>query len=436
VSLMAVFEVVRHTRAQEEEGRVELLRSAVVGRYATAVAAMAVAATASLVLGLGLALATWGASVPAADALLYGASVAALGVFFAAAALCAAQVFTHPRAASGVTLAVFGVAYVVRGAGDVQENGLVWLSPIGWSQATHPLGDARWWPLLVPLVLSAGLVALAVGLTAHRDLGAGLVSERPGSPAASRWLAGPVGLAWRTQRAYLAGWLVGMFVLGATYGSLTQGVQDLAEGNPTLEEFFKAAGAGSIVDSFLGTMLLILALLAGAYAASSAARLTSEETAGRLEVLLATGLSRTRWMLGTLAVTALGSVAVLLAGGLGMSTSYAVATSDAGQVVRLAALQLVYAPAVLLLAALAALVNGWAPGWTKVVWLVLAVWFVLGYLGPLLHPPELLVRLSPFTHTPQVPAEPLALAAPAVIAALGVLATAVGLVGFRRRDMR
>jgi ABC-2 type transport system permease protein len=389
-----------------------------------------------VLVGLGQALATAAARVPPGDALLYGASVAALGLVFAGIALCTAQVFTHARSSTGAALALFGVAYVVRGAGDVQGNGLVWLSPIGWSQATHATGaDASWWPLVVPLVATALLVALAVRLQGLRDLGAGLVAGRPGNAHAPRSLSGAFGLALRTQRGLFAGWVVGLFVLGAVYGSLTQGVEDLARDNPTLEEFFRAAGQGSLVDSFLSTMLLVLALLAAACAVSSALRLSTEEASGRLESLLATGLSRSRWMLGTLTITLLGSAAVLLAGGLGLGSTYALATSDLGELPRVAGLQLVYLPAVLVPAALAALVNGWRPGWGRVAWAVLAVWFVLGYLGGLLHAPEWLVRSSPFTRTPAVPADALTWGAPALIAAVAVLLVAGGVLGLRRRDV-
>ncbi len=316
VCLMAVLQVVRHTRAEEEEGRSELVRAGGVGRDAAPAATLLMTGTAAVLVGLGQALATAAAQVPLGDALLYGASVTALGLVFAAIALCTAQVFTHARAASGAALALFGVAYVVRGVGDVQESWLVWLSPIGWSQATHATGaDATWWPLLVPLVASALLVGLAVRLQGLRDAGAGLFAGRPGNANAPRSLSSAFGLAYRTQRGFLLGWVVGLGTLGAVYGSLTQGVEDLARSNPTLEEFFRAAGQGSLVDSFLSTMLLVLALLAGAYAVSSALRLASEETSGRLETLLATGLSRSRWMLGTLTMTALGSAAVLLAAG-------------------------------------------------------------------------------------------------------------------------
>ena len=135
-------------------------------------------------------------------------------------------------------------------------------------------------------------------------------------------------------------------------------------------------------------------------------------------------------------MTALGSAAVLFAGGLGLGTTYAVAVSDPVELGRIAGLQLVYLPAVLLLAGLAALAHGWVPGWAKAVWAVLAVWFVLGYLGELLRPPAWLKTLSPFAHTPAVPVEPLSFGAPVVIALLVALATVAGVVGFRQRDMR
>lgn len=435
VALMAVFEVVRHTRTEEEEGRLELLRSAAIGRDTPGAAATLVTSGASVAVGLGVGLAAAAAAVPFGEAMLYGASVAALGIFFAAATLCLAQVFTHARGTGGAALGGFGLAFVVRGIGDVQHSWLVWLSPVGWSQATHPLGDARWWPLLISLAAAAALVALAGTLAAHRDLGAGMLAERSGNERASAWLSGPVGLALRVQRANLVGWVLGVFALGAVYGSLTQGVEDMARGNETLAAYFRAAGQGSLVDAFLATMLLILALLAAAYATSSALRLTTEESAGRVEPLLATSLTRTRWMLGSLTVTVLGSAAVLFAGGLGLGLSSALSVSDASKLWRVATLQLVYLPAVLLLAALVALAHGWAPAWAKVVWALLAVWFVVGYLGALLHPPDWLRQLSPFTHTPGVPVEPLALGAPLLITLIAIALTGLGVVGFRIRDV-
>src|SRR5258708_3471191 len=49
--LLSIFIVVRHTRADEETGRLELIGAAVVGRHAALACALAVAVTASLVIG-------------------------------------------------------------------------------------------------------------------------------------------------------------------------------------------------------------------------------------------------------------------------------------------------------------------------------------------------------------------------------------------------
>jgi ABC-2 type transport system permease protein len=323
----------------------------------------------------------------------------------------------------------------VRAAGDVQESRLVWLSPVGWSQATHPLGDERWWPLLVPLAASVVLGGIAVALANRRDVGAGMVAARPGPADASPRLSGPVGLALRLQRGLLLGWASGLFVLALGVGSLTNSVGDMSRDNPTLEKYLQATGQGSLTDTYLSTMLLICVLLGAGYAVSSAMRLRGEETSGRLELMLATGVSRTRWLLGSLLVTLVGTVLVLLGVGVGAGLAYGLVSGDASQTLRLAGLTLVYAPAVLAMAALAVLLVGWRPDAAAVAWVALAGCFLLGWLGGLIHPPRWVEELSPFWHTPAVPVDDVSLAAPSVIALVVVLLVGLGTVGLRRRDI-
>lgn len=435
VALMAAFEAIRHSRTEEEEGRTELLRAGVVGRHAGGAAALLVSSGAALLLGVLVALALAGASVPGSSALLYGASTAALGLVFAALALCLAQLFTHARAALGATLGLLGLAYLLRAAGDVRGDFLVWLTPVGWSQATHVLGRERWWPLLVCLAAWALLAAAAAGLSSARDVGSGLIAPREGAPEAGALLSGPVGLAVRLQRASFLGWAVGVFLMAFAFGSLTNAVDQMARNNPTLETYLKASGQGGMVDAFLATMLLFIALVVSGFAISSALRLHSEETSGRLESLLATGLSRGRWLAAGLLVTLVGSLLLLLAGGFGIGLSYGLVSGDPGQALRLAGLALVYAPALLTLAALAVLLDGWRPAWVAVAWAALGVCYVLGWLGTLLNLPEWVIRLSPFAHVPRVPGEAVTLAGPTYTLLAVALLTLAGWAGFRRRDI-
>lgn len=406
VSLIAMLTVVRHTRAEEEDGRAELLRATVVGRHAAAAATLVVCALLDVVLGVGTALAVQAASVPVSASWLYGTSVAALGLVFAGIALLLAQVFTLSRTVLGATLAVLAAAYVVRAAGDVRDDWLVWLSPVGWAQATHPLGGERWWPLVVPLAATVVLVGVTVALIDRRDVGAGLVAPRAGSPTASRLLSGPLGLALRQQRGALVGWGIGLLLLSAAIGSLSREVADMARGNPALSDYLATSRQGSLTDSYFSTMLL-----------------------------LATGLSRTRWLLGSLVVTLAGTVLLLVVCGLGLGLAYGLVVSDAGAPLRFAGLILVYVPAALALAALTVLLVGWVPRRAALVWAAVGFCLVIGWFGGLLRPPRWVEQLSPFSHTPAVPVEAVGPAGPSVVALCVVLMVGAGVVGLRRRDV-
>jgi ABC-2 type transport system permease protein len=433
--LMAVFLVVRHTRAEEEQGRTELLRSAVVGRHAPTAAALMVVWSACVLVGLGVVLALVSVELPASDAIVFGASVAAAGLVFAAVAACAAQLMTHARGAVGLSSAVLGAAFVLRAAGDVGNGRLSWASPLGWSQATRPFADQRWWPLAISLTVSLLLVALALWLATRRDLGLGLVAPRPGPAHASASLRGPAGLALRLQRGSIVGWATGIFLGGFAFGSLSRELETMVESNPTFAEYFAAAGGTSLVDSFFAVALLLLALIGTGFAVSSVLRIRAEETSGRLEPILATGVSRTSLLAGNLLVTLVGTGVVVAAGGLGVGIAQALVSDEPGSVGRMLGYGLVHLPAVLVLAALAVVLVGWAPRAVALCWSALAVCFVVAWLGGLLPIPAWVEAASPFTHTPQAPAEAVS-AGPLV--ALGMLAAtgvAAGLAGFRRRDV-
>ncbi|MET1060241.1 MAG: ABC transporter permease [Nocardioides sp.] len=436
VALMALFLALRHTRTDEEAGRTELLRAGVMGRQADLLATGLVVGAACLAVGFGVTLSFLAAGLPTSGSLLYGVSVASVGLSFTGVGLVAAQVTEHARGAVGIGLAVLGVAFLLRAIGDVAENALTWASPIGWAQATNAFGDERWWPALLPLLLGVGLAVLAGWLTTQRDIGSGLVAPRPGPPAASRWLAGPVGLAARLQRTALVGWAAGMVVLGAAFGSLGEDVQGMIEGNPELEKVFtQSSGGASIVDAYFGTVLMIAALIATGFTVSSVTRLRSEETSLRVEPLLATPLGRVRWASSSLVTTLLGTVVVLAATGLGTGLAYAAVARDAGQVWFLTGATLAYLPAALVLGAVGVALFGWAPRAGGLVWAALAVCVVIGWLGEVLQLPDAVVRLSPYDRTPQVPLTGLDWTPLLVLTAVAVALTAAGFAGLRRRDL-
>ncbi|MDQ4138495.1 MAG: polyketide antibiotic transporter, partial [Actinomycetota bacterium] len=189
--LMSTFLVTRHTRADEDLGRAELLGGTPAGRSAplTAVLLLALLANSLLALVVGAALLTPG--LPPAGSVLTGVAVAAAGLPFAGFAAVTAQLMPSARGANGIAAAMVGVAYLLRGIGDAlavpsadistaESAWPAWLSPIGWAQRVAPFTDGDTRPLLLTLGLFAALGGAALWLRAHRDLGASLVRERAG----------------------------------------------------------------------------------------------------------------------------------------------------------------------------------------------------------------------------------------------------------------
>lgn len=435
VALMAAFAVGRHTRTEEEAGRTELVRAAVVGRHAHSASALAVSVGASLLVGVGFALALLALGLPMVGSLLLAVGFAALGIVFGAVALVTAQVTEHGRAATGMASAVVGLSFVLRALGDVGRGALSWASPFGWVQATRPYAGDRWWPLALCLVAAAALVAVALALEARRDVGAGLVRPRPGPPRGAPGLGRPLGLAWRLQRAGLLAWAVGVGAGGLAFGSVAASADDLVGDNEQIRAYLAQLGGASLAEVFLATVLLYVALVATGFALQAALRPRSEEAAHRAEWVLAGGASRPRWLGSHLAVALAGSVVVLVAGGLGTGASYGASVGDAGQVVRIGLASLAFAPAIALVVGVGVALYGLVPRAAAAVWAVLALAVVVGVLGEGLDLPQWVRDLSPFTHVPGVPAVDVDVVPLAALTGLAALLLAAGVAGFVRRDV-
>ncbi|OEU86528.1 ABC transporter permease [Streptomyces abyssalis] len=438
VALMSVLIVVRHTRAEEETGRAELLRATVVGRHAALTAALAVALITNLVLAALLAAGLGGSGTDGLTwqgSLLYGAVFGGLGLLFAAVAAVTVQISEHARGASGTAVAVIGLAYVLRAAGDVGDGTLSWASPIGWAQRSYPFVDDLWWPLLLMTGFTAVTGGVAYVLSGRRDVGAGLRRPRPGRRTASGVLVRPFGFALRLHRGMLAGFCFGVLLLGSMYGSILGDVDDMLKNVDVVDEALAQAGGRDFVESFASVVMIVNAVVAAVYVVIASLRTRAEESAGRAESLLSTGLSRVRWMWSHLAVALLGGTATLLLAGLGFGLTGAASTGDGGLVLSLTGAALAYAPALWVTAGVAALLFGWLPKATAAAWIVPVYAFLVGYLGQILRFPGWMNNISPFGHVPQLPAAEMDWTPVAVLTAVAAALLAAGLAGFRRRDL-
>jgi ABC-2 type transport system permease protein len=334
-----------------------------------------------------------------------------------------------------VSGAVIAVAYALRAIGDVGDPVLSWLSPIGWYQAMHPYSGLRWGPALLLLGLAAAASGAAYALFGRRDFGGGVWAARPGPDRAEPSLTTALGFAWWLQRASIIGWTGGIALLGLAYGSIGDDVGTLIGDSSGSQGVF-VQGGGSLVDGFYAVAIAVIALVGAGFTVSSALRPHSEEESGRVEVLLATGLTRRRWLLAQVVVTIAGTLLVLAGGGLGLGVGFGLVTGDGERIGPFLLDTVGYVAPSLVLAGLARLLYGVLPRWAYLAWAGLGLGVLMVFFGPLLRLPGWLQGLSPYHHLALVPAEPFRwLPFVALLLVAGAL-TAVGLVGFGRRDLR
>jgi len=439
VAMLVITIVIRHTRADEESGRAELIGATAIGRLAPLTAAFVVAGIASAAIAALTAMGLIVVGLPFDGSLAFGASWGGVGLAFAAIAAVCAQVSESSRTATSLAAATLGIVYVLRAIGDAAEQpslqALRWLSPIGWAQQFRPYAGDRWWVLLITLAFTAVVGAAALRIAAGRDLGAGLIRPRPGPADARGRLRSTDGLAWRLQRASLATWTVSLVLLGALLGALASSIGDFLN-NPSARQIIRRLGGPHVLsDAFVAAELGFAALIATAYGIQTVHRAATEERSGHAEALLAGSVSRWRWLRGHLGGALVGVVVLMLGVGSGAGVARAISTGHLGEIPRIVAAASSQLPAIWLVVALSASAIARSPRLTPVGWSLLAACVILGELGALLGLSHWIMDASPFAHIPRLPGGTLTVMPLVILTAAAGAIVAAATVAFRHRDV-
>ncbi len=437
IAVAVILTVIRHTRADEETGRAELLDSTAVGRYASLTAALLLSFGASVLtgaIGAGGLLTT---SVPWGGSLAFGAALACSGLVFTAVAAVAAQLSPSARFARGAAFTALATAFTLRAVGDAGSGTVSWFSPLGWSLQVRPYAGDRWWVLLLHLGTTVLLTALSYRLLAGRDVGAGLIAERPGPAAASPVLRSSLALAWRLDRGALLLWTVGLCLYGLLIGSIVHGIGDELGDGTAQDIVERMGGTGALEQAFIAVAFCMLGMMAAAFAISLALRPHQEEAGQRAETVLGGAVGRSRWLAGHLAVALMGSAAAMLIAGSAAGLTYGVAAHDVGgkfpMVIATAAVQL---PGVWLSAAVTVALFGLSPRFSPVSWGVLVGFVALYLIGSLSGFSQWLLDLEPFAHVPRVTGGAFTVVPLLWLLAIDAALIALGFTAFRRRDVQ
>ena len=398
-----------------------------------AMAILAVATTFSSTLFGDAAL---GDTIPLPSSIGFALWCGFLALFFGGLAFALAPLLGRAGSA-GIAGLLMVVLWVANGL-DV-GGPIVLLSPFRWT-ADHValVGQYDWAPLALVGVVGAVILVIGVELFLRRDLGVTTGLSLPGLPAAVLGVHGPVSRAFGDELPRAVSWGIGLGFMGALVASLVGPMASQLGNDTNLQATFAAIFPGFDLGSAGGWLQMYAQLLfigAGFAAATFVSKWASDETDGRLELVLTTPTARARWVIagGIAAFLAVAVMTVLFAAGVGLgAASGGVAATD--PMIGSAALGL-YAIAIV---GIGIAVGGlWRTSLAaEIAALVVVATYLLDLVAPPLKLPDWVHGLALSAHfgQPMVGVwDASGVIAAVVIAVAGVL---IGAWGFARRDVR
>lgn len=433
VMALAIALVRRHTRVEEEAGRAELLGGLAQDPRAPLVSAICVGSLVSVLVAALAAAGDIAGGLPVAGSLWFAGSWLGIGLVGTGVGAVCAQLSASARTCGAVAAGVVAVLYGLRALGDTTSAGwLSWLSPFGWSTRLRAWSDPRGWVLLLDLALAAALAAAALALRARRDLGAGLLPDQPGPATGSPHLADALALNLKVHATALAVWTAACAVIGVLMAAIIPGIGSALGSDDARRLMERLGGAGALQETLAAALVSVVAVVVTCFVATVVGHGGSEERDGRTDEVLATATTRSG-SFAAVAVVALGGAAwLLVVTGTAMALGSLGADVSAGGVFGAALVQI---PAVWVVAALALLAVATRSDWGTAGWVPVVTFFLLGPLAELLQLPGWVAGLSPYSHVPKVPAEPLRLMPEVVLTLLATLLVIMAWWRYRERDI-
>jgi ABC-2 type transport system permease protein len=439
VSLWAVTTSTRILRGEEDAGRWDLLLAEPLRRASSTAVHLLVLFVVSIVTGAAVAVTMVAGGSAGTGSVLFGSGVGLVMLTFCALGACTSQLFNNRRLAAGVGGAVVGGSFVLRMAADASSGSewVRWLTPFGWVENLEAFGGDHWAPLNPLVVAPCLLLVVAMVLVHRRDLGEGIIRSSESTHDKTRLLRSPMRFAWRQRLGGLAGWSAGMAFYGLIIGAITATGSKFIASNPELQQMTAQLGLTGLATpaGFIASLAGFLAVALAIYAATSLGRCHEDEGDQRLDLPYSQPVTRSRW-LGSQALAAVVTVVVAAIVNI-VATYLGGVAGNAGLSLRdVTVATFNVMPAVALFAGITILLLGFLPGLAVSAGAGAAVAaYALTFIGPALKWPAWVLDLSPFQHLGNAPISPVAWTAVVVLLAVSAGLTAIGFVGYQRRDL-
>lgn len=364
--------------------------------------------------------------------LLYALGTSLFGLLFFVITLVLAQLLPASEWSFGVSLSLLMLFYLYRASTDVINTDYSVISPYHWLSRLEVYSSniyAWLWPFAIILVL----IAAAWVLFARRDLDDAYLKFDLHKK--TRNIRSYPRLQMAGMKVLVISWMIGMILIGFSYGSIFGDLDSFIGDNPFLAQAMEGESGTNPLIQFVSTLILLTAVIGAVPALMISSRIMTEEKSSRLELLMSTRIPRAA-MLNFHGIYAalIGVLAIFLA----MVSMYAASMAAEDIDITFGDYMMAavnYASPTVLFVGLSMLLIGLSMKLHIVAWLYLLYSFMVNYLGVIVGIDEVWQQVTPFYFLAEVPSENIEWVPWLIILGIGIVLGLAGLACFRRRDV-
>ncbi|WP_125713441.1 ABC transporter permease [Companilactobacillus kedongensis] len=434
--------IIKNTRGEEDSGLLEIIQSHSVGKLSNLSASLIELFIINLLIGLLYGVGLQVADLAGTDTngnFLLGLGLGAAGFMYAAIAAFLAQLVDNSRSVTIWSYVILGLMYIARMTTDVSHPKATWYVPFGWVEKFSTYQDNNWTPVFLMLGLSLILSVAALWINNHRDIGSGIIATKPGRAKATIFLRGPLSLFWRLHRTTIIVWVIGLLVLGFTYGSIFNTIGDILKTNPAMKQLVGTAAVHKanvlIIKQFVALLMIVFGVLALFPGMQIINYLKTGENKGYLELIHSKPVSRTYLFTSVLILGSLTSLIALLAGMWGLQLGGASVMKHPIELSVFLRGFYAYISPVMIMLGISAFIIGWIPKISVIGYLYAGFALFVEYFGKLIDLPKWISKLTPFGYINKVPVHQLDIETLWWQLALAAILIILGYIGYHIRDL-
>lgn len=367
---------------------------------------------------------------------LYAIGLLLFGLLFFAITLLSANLFESLEVTFGIPLIILIASYLYRATTDVSNFKYSVVSPFNWLSRTFPYSENDWIWLMCFSVTLIILVVAAI-IFRRRDINSGIIRLQINTRNCS--IRSYSMLLYRTSWISLYSWLIGMFVIGLTYGAVFGDLKSLVDNTEVLKT---AVESGSIQDPtmfFIHMMMLVTTVIATIPALILFNKLSTLEHTKRIEVANAGTLNkkfnRIKVILTHVLFAIIFGVTIQLASAIGMHVASINVTDLDLTFMDYVKTSLNFASVIIFVLSVSTLLYGMGRNIAKFIWAYVGYMFFISYIGTLMELPEWMHKLTLFYYLSEAPSEMIKYMPILITLGLSLVLVIIGAFLFNRRNL-